>query len=302
MGGNHEDESDNLSSKHEQLFTYKTLKEKCWNYIKIYPKRIPKLITTLFMLWALIKIILYEKPNTLQEFILPVIVISFIISLYENYTIYLKDIPECIKSENKLLRDIVFKQKAGWNYDLSYRMLTDKVLKHELTLERVKLGAEFIEPMTVDEFEYVNLIRKQPVIIKKLLQAAKVTCVEILPKVISSASTGKDSDLKVLQKEIENLDNIYFQMVSFEKRIMQTIPPDGFEELNNLMSSWTDSIRNGINDFIEFQKKLSEVNKKNLKEKSKELQNLTITFEPHMNIEKFNNALEAITEKMNSMG
>lgn len=292
------EEQDDISSQLNLKFTKKTLIEHLVNYIKIYTKSIPKMITIFFSIWAIAEIILYDKPNKLSVIIIPAIVLSILFLFYDSIKNYLEYTPTSLEAENVIVKKAFFKQNIGWQYKIAYEILQDRTLKYELSHDRIKKGAEFLHPQIIEEDDYINFIKLLPSTIKRLLDAAKVTCVEILPKAISDSSDGHEDGLKVLIEEIENLCLIYKQAIDFEKRIQEVIPPEKYESLHSLMVNWTEPIREGIKQFIDMQKRLSEINKKELKELEKTKQNFTITFDPPANIDEYNKCLNILTNNI----
>lgn len=286
------DDTENESRSHTLSFTYKSFWEHIVGFIKIYPKRFPRIVAIFFSAGAIAEIIYYNKPNTLSEYAIPLAILALVISLYENLKQYLQDTLPCLAQESQLIKKIFFKQKLGWQYKIVYEKLSENILKYELSLERMKKGAVFIHPKLVTEEEYIYFVRTQPTTILKLIQAAKISSIEILPETLSHVVSGKDSEMISLLQEIENISSIYMHAVNYEKRIFEIIPPEEYEQLHELMFGWTDPIRDGLKQFLEISSFLSNIRRKDLKKLTDALQMFTIIFEPPENIDEFNRIIE----------
>jgi hypothetical protein len=291
-------QDDTLNAKtHSIKFTEKNAKEHFISFSKMFPARLPKLVTIFCSTWAVMEIINNEKTIEFNKEIIPVLVLTIVISFYDNYKAYREKIPLALKDENNEIKKMYIKQKIGWEYKIVYIMLKERTLENELRLERVKMGAEFIIPKIVGEEEYIVFIKTLPTTILRLVEAAKITCIDVLPDAIVKEDNIGESDFEKIKKEIDNLNEIYKEAVDFEMKIYEYIPPSGYERIHELMMGWTDPIRDGINQFIALLKVLSEITKKQLKEKKGQIQEMKIVFNVPSNIEPFNEELKKVTQE-----
>jgi|WetSurMetagenome_2_1015567.scaffolds.fasta_scaffold224269_1 hypothetical protein len=277
-------------------FTYKTFHERVCDYFRLYNKHIPKLITIFTTGWALIEIILYEKKITVLEhfFLISLIaIISLCISLYDNFKSYKNNVPDCLAKENEKIKNIFVSQKIGWQYRLTHEMLSIRILKHELALSRIKQGAEFIYPKILSENDYIEYLKLKPLCLDKLAHAIKTTCFEILTNSFENVKHGEPDKISILVNEIEHFSSLYEQTVLFETSIYEVFPLEKFAKLHTYLFDWTETLRNGMQQFEKIIETLAKINnKKAIKNIGNSMKSITIEFASPSNFKNFSSELD----------
>lgn len=274
-------------------FTQKTVLEHLADYLKLYLKQLPKLFTILLTGWALTEIIFYERETAISDYIMPLMVISVCITLFDNYNIYKINVPNCLIAESEKVKRIFTSQKISWQYQLAYEILSSRIQRNELRLDRIKRGADFVKPQIISECDYVEYLKLKPITLSKLAKAIKVTCLEILQKSLEKVKSGNESDIYILINELESLSILYDQVVIFETGIYEIIPPEKYEELHRYLFDWTETLRDAVCKFLDIIKMLSKIrNKRDLTAMSSEIKQFTIDIDSPKNLKIFNELLE----------
>ncbi len=117
-------------------------------------------------------------------------------------------------------------------------------------------------------------------------------CVTDLPGAISI--TVSEGDVVKMKVEIDALAKLYITATAFERDCHAIVAPGEFKSVHEMTYGWTDTIRDGVHDFIDIIAKLATLDKKVLRKGSKELPVFEFNFNPPGNVDEFNRRLEDV--------
>lgn len=278
---------ENTTNSVTLTFTHKNVLDHIISFGYKYIKNIPKTIALFCSLWAVIEILTSgDDTSKIKVFLLPYLVLTTVISLCITVRDYINDIPEELKEENKAIKKAYVLRRIGWEYSIIYEMLEARIQSLQNVFERIKNSTEYIPPAFISSEDYIDFIKLQPIKLLRLVKAAKDTCVFSIPARITSKDEIKENGFKNIKNEIDNLTELYKQTIIFEKDILSIIPDEKYRELHELMSGWTNPIRDGIDQYCLNMKYLSRITKKQIKREK--LVEANIVFNPPENLDYFN--------------
>lgn len=279
-------------------FTYT---EKRWyEFLREYAKRLPGVlnifIATIISLWAIAEILMVVTNNrvSLRYFVLPVILLALVVSMYKAYLIQKQYVPEYLKSESEKTQQIYRKQKCGWQFKIAMQMLVERIQATEATLDRIKRGTEFVKPNEMDYQNYIDWLCIRPEVMLRLLQSVSLICTKDLPSIL--ATTKSESDLKYLRNEIEALANMYEIAKNLELECHEILPPEKLKSVHEMTYGWTDPIRKGVQHFLEILNDLSNIDRKQIKDGKIPALSFEIVFEVPENISEYRKRINEITD------
>lgn len=289
------DQEDDGFQQIEFHFTHKTIREHFMGFFKLYLNQIPKLFTILLTGWAASEILLNGKDSLLQGLLYPLLFISIWVTLFDNYKKYKIDVPDCLINQSAKIKKIFTTQKIAWQYHLTYEFISESIHINELALDRIKNGSEYIIPKTIIEVDYIEYVKLKSISLSKLAHAIKTSCLEILKSSLNKVKDGKDEDIYILVNSLESLNQLYEQVVLFEKDIYGIVPPTRFEYVHQYLYDWTETLRSVMKQFLNYIDFLAKITtKKKIKEMGSQIHKISIVFNTPENLEKFNAAIENI--------
>lgn len=279
----------------EYHFTHKTIREHFMGFFKLYLNQIPRLFTILLTGWAASEIFLSGKESLLQGLIYPLLFISIWVTLFDNYKKYKIDVPDCLNTKSDKIKKIFTTQKIAWQYQLTYEFISENIHKNELSLDRIKNGSEYIIPKFINEVDYIEYVKLKSISLSKLAHALKTSCLEILETSLNKVKDGKNENIYILVNSLESLNQLYEQVVLFEKDIYGIVPPTRFENIHQYLYDWTETLRSGMKQFLTYIDLLAKITtRKKIKEMSTQIHKISIDINTPENLEKFSTAIENI--------
>lgn len=281
------------TGEHVITFTEKDYWEKFKDFCRFIPREFATFSSIAASSWALAEVFIavFDNRPSLISLVIPVAAIAAVVTLYKAYLQYTSYVPDSLVSESTTAQSIYHHQRFGWQWELAKEMLYNRIQGFNSELKRIRRGAEFVEPRRLTQSEYYEWVRIRPEAIVRLITAVTIQCTSDLPAVIGS--TKYEADLLKLKLEIEALANLYRTATKFELDCHAIVAPDEFEKLHEMSHGWTDTIREGINQFMEIVSKLSALDKRQIK-KGMDPPEFVIKFDSPENIEEFNVRLHRI--------
>ena len=281
------------TGEHTITFTEKDYLEKLKDFSEFIPREFATFSSVAATSWALAEVFIavLENRPSFVSLVIPVAAIATFVTLYKAYFRYTSYVPDTLVSESTAAQLIYRQQRFGWQWALAKEILENRIQSSNSELKRIRSGAEFVEPRRLAHSEYYAWVRNRPEAIVRLLTAVTIQCTGDLPAAIGS--TKHEADLMKLKLEIEALANLYRTATRFELDCHAIVAPEAFEELHEMSHGWTDTIREGVNQFMEIVSKLAELDKRKIKE-GMVLPEFEIKFDSPENIEEFNVRLRRI--------
>ena len=134
------------SKEHTLTFSYKSVFEHLIELIKSYPKQIPQALAIFIAIWAIAEIFLLDDKSNLKDVMLPAIILSIIVSVYNCIKCYRNESPEFLRNETNNIKKMFFRQRLGWQYAIAKEMIENRISESEFTLVRIRQNAEYIVP------------------------------------------------------------------------------------------------------------------------------------------------------------
>lgn len=281
------------TGEHTITFTEKDHWEKLKDFSQFIPREFATFSSVAASSWALAEVFIavFENRPSLVSLVIPVAAIAAVVTLYKAYFSYSSYVPDALASESTNAQIIYRQQRFGWQWALAKEMLENRIQGSSSELKRIRRGAEFVEPRRLTHSEYFAWVRIRPEAISRLLTAVTIQCTGDLPAAIGS--TKHEADLLKLKLEIEALANFYRTATRFELDCHAIVAPEEFEQLHEMSHGWTDTIREGINQFMGIVSKLAELDKRQVKE-GIDPPEFEIKFDSPENIEEFNVRLHRV--------
>ena len=283
----------------EHLISYCEKKwfEHIWDLRKYIYGEIFSFFVLVGLLWGFIQVFIAASGNNaaVGEFAFPVIMIAVLLVFYKAYLNYRSYAPEELINESDAVKYIFWKQNCGWQFKLAWQMLSDRVDRIDLTLERIKTGAEFIEPIYLSSKEYYNWLESRPEALKRLIHAAMIQCTMDIPSILKR--TSAEEHLPELKARLIALIQLYEYTMKYEIECHKIVPQEPYSELHELTYGWTNPIQKSINEFMQILHTLGNVDRKLLIKGEVCVPNFNIDINAPDNIEEFCNKLNDIITK-----
>ncbi len=289
--------NENPKEEHEVTFNELGLLERLKELLPYFPREIPTFFSVTISCWAIAEILIaiFDNRPSITSLAAPVLAAGTIVAMYRAYRAYRFYLPEALINESKKIQTIYYSRKLGWQWAIALEMLLDRIRPIDAELERIRRGAEFIEPEHLPNKTYFDWLKSRPNTMLRLINAAQTQCTRDVPSAIGNAIS--EDQIKDMKIQIQTLADLYETTVRFERKCHAIIPSDEFERVHEMAYGWTDTIRDGINQFISITSKLATLNKKTIKEAAsglKELPSFSIHFEATQNMDKFCERLKEI--------
>jgi len=213
------------------------------------------------------------------------LVIGLSVVIYASIRAYLDYTPEVLREESEAARLIYRQQKCGWQAALGLQILRDNINKLEYKIERIFEGSQFIEPEVIDSPKYLEWATDRMARLNLLVDNLTTICTVSIPRAISRVDT--EEDLERLVDEVYNLVSVYRYFVDFEAEAKRCVPPRKAVYAHAMATNWTSSFRDGVRQFMDILKTISEVDKKELKKGTAKLPSLEITFGEPKNVVEY---------------
>lgn len=275
------------SEEHTVSFSEKRWYEHLRDFGRFLPGEIVAFITLVISLWGVTEVMaqIVNNPVPLKDLVLPVLAVSSIVITYKAYSKYRSYVPDLLRDESKIVQQIFWKQKCGWQFALARQMMRERIQEHESTLARIESGAEFIPPKTIPSDGYLAWLNKRPETVIRLIRSVAIQCTSELPRCLAQASS--EEHLGEVKRRVLALVNLYEQAKDFEMECHQIVPPEAFANVHEMTYGWTEPIREGVQEFMRILEKLSSIDVKMLKAGAVEPPSFSIMFEPPSNLDEF---------------
>ncbi len=275
------------SSEHTVSFSEKRWYEHLRAFSRYISGEIAAFIALVISLWGVIEVMaqIADNPVPLKDLVLPVLAVSSIVIIYKAFSKYRSYVPDSLKSESKIIQQIFWKQKCGWQFALARQMMEDRIQEHESTLARIASGAEFIPPKTIPSDDYIVWLNDRPETVIRLIRSVAIQSTSELPRCLAHASS--EEHLGDIKRRVLSLVSLYEQAKYFEIECHQIVPPEAFSKVHEMTYGWTEPIRKGVQEFMEIIGKLSSIDVRELKAGTAAPPSFSITFESPSNIEEF---------------
>ena len=282
------------AGSHQFTFSEKNWRESGREFLRFLYGELSAFGATALGLWGLAGVLAAATNERvlIERLATPVLLGALAVAMYRAYRARVTHVPEALASENSTVHRIFRRQRCGWNAALARAMLVDRIDGTEATLQRIKLGAEYVTPRRVERQEYVDWLRTRPESMQRLVRAAMVLVTEILPGVIGR--TTEEADLADLKDESDALARVYGSARDLEIECFRLVPPEEFAAIHEMTHGWTDTIRKSVREFCEILENLEAVDRKRLLKGDVPSPNFSITVGAPENMEEFNRRLEAV--------
>jgi hypothetical protein len=255
--------------------------------MRFLPREMPAFIALVISLWGITEVMaqIADNPVPLKDLALPVLAISSIVSIYNASSKYRSYVPDSLKSESKIVQQIFWKQKCGWQFELARQMMQERIQEYESTLARIASGAEFIRPKSIPSDDYLDWLNKRPETVIRLIRAVAIQCTSELPKCL--AVTSSEQQLGDVRRRVLALVRLYELAKDFEIECHQIVPPERFANVHEMTYGWSDPVRKGVEEFMSILEKVSAIDVSALKAGTVMPPSFSIEFETPSNIKEF---------------
>ena len=279
-----ESDSDVVRSETKGSFSYKSFVD----HGKDIFVRWPSLLLTTFVvfgaIWTVVESISYFFNISLDGW--PSFVLALILAIVAaiSHSIYasLRNYPEGLENESPVARSIAQIQRPKWEYRLARQILADKLFVLDRELTDILNGRSYIAVQTqMSLAAYVEWARLRPTNVLKMLEVAKKLLVFDFPATLLSQQDSTTKPAEIVAS-VERIRCLYSDTVAFERASHSVAPPEALENVHALQSGWTEPIRSGVQQMINFLDLVIDLN-----EKSDHTLESTITFDAPPNVEEF---------------
>ncbi len=283
-------------SNHVMRFTERKWYECIKEYSKRFIEEAAHFIPFTGTLWGFAYILTeaMDSKTSIGSLALPVIITALLAVLYKAWLKFKSYTPEALQDENETTRNIYRKRKCGWPFALAEQMLANRIENIDLTLNRIKKGAEFIEPKYVTADEYYNWLKLRPAALKQLVRATMIQCTDEIPALLSDLDES-EAELKELKIRLTALVQLYEHTMRYETECYQIVPQEPYIDLHKMTFGWTEPIQRGIYEFMGILHSLSTIDRKLLEAGKVQPPNFKITVQVPENISEFCRILDDIT-------
>lgn len=271
--------------------------ERAQEFLRYLPRELPAFASVTLSFWAITEILIVIVENQVDRAALaaPAAVVGAIAALFRAYRSYQAYVPNVLYGEGIKAQRLYRKRKLGWQWSIAREMLWNRVRPLDSELDRIRRGAEFVEPKRILNSEYFEWLRSRPDALGRLIHAATAQCTRDVPAVIGGAvSEDQLEDMKI---QIQALADLYAKTTRFERECHAIMPPEDFAGVHEMTYGWTDSIRQGIRQFIDIVTEFGELDKATIKEITsgrRDLPSFTIKFDVPENLDQFSARLSQI--------
>lgn len=288
---------ENTHAAHKVTFNKLNVSNRLKEFLPYLPREIPAFASVTTTCWAVSEILIaiFENRPTIASLAGPIIAAGTIVAIYRAYKVYRCYLPEALVGEGRKVRAIYYTRRYGWQWAIAVEMLWDRVRPIDAELERIRRGAEFVNPKQVSNKEYFEWVRSRPNAIIRLIRAVTAQCKSDVPLAIGTAVS--EEQLKDMRVQIQALADLYRTATQFEHDCYAIVPPEDFEKVHEMTYGWTDTVRHGIHQFIGIATELGELDKKKIKDAAsgrKELPTFTIKFKSPDNLDMFQARLNEV--------
>jgi len=183
------------SQAHSFSFSEKTKAEFIKEFFAYFGKEAGTFLATAITLWAMAEVLAAATDGhaPIGDLAVPVLVVALIVTVYRAYRKQQSYVPEVLSSESSAVKRMFRQQRCGWNAALARQMLIDRIGEAEATLERIELGAEYVQPRRVEQQEYITWLQTRPTAMLRLVRSAMILVTSELPAAISRGPKLSDS-------------------------------------------------------------------------------------------------------------
>lgn len=279
---------------HQITLTEKKLLDRVTEFLPYLARESATFASVAISGWALSEILIAILDNrpSLGALAFPVLTIAMITTIYRAHTNYRAYVPETLLSESRESQEIFRRQEFGWQWALARKMLVDRIRDLDTELERIRRGAEFLEPRQLNPTDYYLWLRNRPETIIRLVKAIATLCTSDLPA--SIGTTIMEKDVERMKIEVEALARLYETATTFERDCHCIVAPKEFEDVHKMTHGWTDTIRDGIHEFAKIVARLASFDKSTGRNEAKKLLTFKIDFQVPKNIERFRTRLAEV--------
>lgn len=283
------------SEAHSFAFSAKTPLDVIKEFLTYCVHEFGTFLATSIALWAMAEVVsaATNQQTSVESLAVPVLATAAVAATYQAYRNQKAYVPEALVSESSAVKDIYRTQKFGWNAALSRQMLLDRISKAEATLDRIKRGAQYVEPRSIERMEYMTWLETRPEAARRLVRAAMMLVTSKLP--IAIGGTTSEEDLGPLKNEIDALAALYEAALDMEVECHEIIPPQELLSLHEMTHGWTDTTRQGVREFCDVLETLANLDRKAVARSETSPPTFNITVDAPDNLGEFNRRLDALT-------
>ena len=232
-----------------------------------------------------------------KYYYLLLIIISLLSAFIYSTLSYLKTPPDGLEKLPHHMQRIAILKKPFWEYRFAYVLLNDKLAEIDNHLLGVLNGQVYIEISKKPKIsEYIDWIQLRPKNLINMIDIANKLLVFELPASLAATKETKIFYKNVLEC-IERIKDLYQKTCDYEIEGREITPPEGFDKIHEIQSGWSKVIRDGIKQILKFLEKISNLDKKKLKDPIK----FTIMFNEPEGINEFESELNNIKNNVPSL-
>jgi hypothetical protein len=282
------------SGQHSIEFTEKRWYESALDFLRFLPGEAPTFAALVVSLWAISEVVMAAAGNrvpvaTLAASVLAIAAMAAGLKAYGRFRRY---VPKTLQPESSQVQHIFRKQRCGWQLALTRQMLIDRIARSEIELDRVSRGAAFVYPRHLSGWEYFSWLTSRPEAIQRLVHSVAALCTQDLPAVV--AGVRDEGALGRLQVEVDALAALYEHAKNFEIECHEIVPPEPFDDVHKMTHGWTQTIRNGVEEFLRVLSQLASLDPKAIEAGEIQLPSFNIVFEAPDNLDEFCRKLDLI--------
>lgn len=280
---------------HVFSFSEKTPRERLREFGKRLYGELGTFLATAVSLWAFAEAIAAAMNGRapVERLAIPVLFFALAVGMYRAYRKLRDYTPDVLKTESNEVKRIFQKQQCGWNAAIARQMLLDRIRAAEATLERMKSGAEYAQPVEMEEQAYYKWLRSRPSAMMRMSHAVMVLCTREVPSVVGR--TASEADLPSLRDEIDALGRVYSAARDMEMDCYRIVPPGKFAAIHDLTVGWTDSIRDGVSQLCGVLEDIAKVDRRSLAAGTATLPTFSIVIGSPPALDEFNERIEAFS-------
>ena len=141
--------SDDITQQaHQVTFDELDASDRLKEFLPYLPRELPAFASVATTCWAVSEILIaiFENRPTITSLAGPIIAAGAIVAIYRAYKAYRSHLPEALRGEGRKVRAIYYARRYGWQWAIAVEMLWNRVHQIDAELERIRIGAEYINP------------------------------------------------------------------------------------------------------------------------------------------------------------
>jgi len=254
MGALSREDTGIVSTETRMQFSHKSLWDHAVCVLAHWPSLLLTALAVFGALWTVVAASSYFLDVSLRGWGLFAITIALALSSASCRAIYAyhHGCPEGLEDESSAARRIAQIQRPKWEFHLARRLLDDKLRGLDRELKDIIERRVFIPiDRRLSATDYMDWVETRPESALRMIDGTQQLLVVDFPLAIASQK-GRPADPSAILSVVNRIRDLYAESVAFERATHAVAPPNAFQAAHALQVGWTDPIRNGVQQLLQF--------------------------------------------------